>query len=373
MSTLRTLKIFALATLAVWLVGCSDDTTKPPPPPQPPQLVYSTVKNLPNNDVYDIFVDSKGRQWFCTDSGVGMALKNNATFVETRYNSFDGVPNIKCRATAELNGKIFIGTWGGGIGVGDSLAINYPNSGEPDPNRPDSTLWQVLNEEDGLIANRVFSLAVDDSSVWIATAAGVSQYIDDDSRPMEDRWIDHSDLGPNVVTQILVAKTRTRGTEVWMAEKLRDEGGTLVPGGIRVRGFPGYQHYTTESSGIPSDNCNGITYDSINDLFLSAHATHGAATVDVDTRVWNYFNKASGAVSDLGSSIGINLRDTYWPQGTRWFATQAGLSRVLPDGTITNYVQGSGMPSINVRKVYIDPGDHVWLAFVEAGAVRVKP
>jgi hypothetical protein len=146
----------------------------------------------------------------------------------------------------------------------------------------------------------------------------------------------------------------------------------FVPGGIRVLGFPGYQHYTTDTSGIPSDNCNEVAYNPNTDMFLSVFATRGAAAVDVDTRVWTYYNKTTGLASDLGSSIAVNHLGTVWPAGTIWYGTQAGLSKINPNGSIVNYIQGSGLPTLNVRKVYVAPKDHVWLAFVEGGAARIK-
>lgn len=369
MNTLRTIKFIILATLAVWVLGCSDDTTKPPPPDAPPQIDLNLVKNLRDNDVYGIFVDSQSRQWFCTNGGLGMAESQTAV-VEKWFDDFDGIPNRQTRAAVELHGKIYVATWGGGIGVGDEEAIYFPND-PPDPNRPDSTLWTILDEDSGLIANRVFDLAVDDSSLWIATPAGISQYVADESRPMANRWIDHSSLGSNVVTSIVFQET-SRGPEIWMSEKLRDSLGTYLPGGIRVIGFPGYQHYTVETSGIPDNDCNQVVYDPNNDLFLSVYATFGAASVDVDTRTWDYFTKTEGLVSNLGSSIAVNSTGKIWDAGTIWYASQAGLSKINPNGKITNFIEGSGMPTTNVRQVYIARNDEVWVSFVEGGAGRVR-
>jgi hypothetical protein len=264
------------------------------------------------------------------------------------------------------------------IGVVDSMAINSKFSWwcqVPDTTgwgpRPEDTYWTILDVDSGLISNRVFDIAADDSSLWIATVSGLSQYVDDENRPMEDRWIDHSELGPNVVTSVIFAK-RPGSHEVWMSEKLRDSVGVYLPGGIRVLGFPGYQHFTEETSGIPSNNCNEVTYHPTDDVFLSAFATRGAASVDVATRTWRYYNKTTGLVSDLASSIAVNYLGWVWPEGTIWYASQAGLSRIDPGGSVTNFVQGSGLPTLNVRKVYVAPGDQVWLSFVEGGAARIS-
>ncbi len=350
-----------LVVLIVWVAGCSDDATRPPPPPAPPQIKLQVVAGLPNEDVFDIFVDSKNRVWISTESGLAMYEGSSDPKI---FDDRDGIPNRKCRGIAELNGKIFVGTWGNGIGVGDSAAI-YIDS--------DTTLWKTLDTDSGLVADRVFDIAADDSSLWIATVEGVSQYFDDETLDMANRWVDHTPkVGPGAFTSIIVATTRNRGVEVWMSESVRDSAGTPIPGGLRALRLPGVQYYSTATSGIPSDNVNSVAYDPTNDLFWSAHATRGAASVDVDASVWTHYTITEGLYSNLGSSVAVNHLGKVWDAGTVWYASQTGVSKITTaDGTITNYINGSGLPSERVRKVYVDRNDEVWLAFVERGAARV--
>ena len=78
-----------------------------------------------------------------------------------------------------------------------------------------------------------------------------------------------------------------------------------------------------------------------------------------------------GLVSNLASSVAVNQLGTKWPKGTVWIATQAGLTKMEPNGNKVNYVEGSGLPNVRVRKVYIDHNDDVWLAFVDRGAAKI--
>jgi ligand-binding sensor domain-containing protein len=315
---------------------------------------------LPNGDVFDVFVDSQNRVWISTESGLAMYEGSDEPKI---YDNRNGIPNRRCRAVAELNDKIYVATWGNGIGVGDSAAI-YDESETP--------VWSVLDMDSGLVTDRVYDLAVDDSSLWIATVEGMCQYIDNENLAMEDRWVDYtSTVGPGVFTSIIVAETVNRGTEVWMSESIRDSAGTMIPGGIRALRFPGSQYYSTATSGIPSDNVNGVAYDPTRDFFWSAHATHGAASVDVDASMWTQYSRTEGLHSNLGSAVDVNHLDKVWTPGTVWIATQAGLTKMDPDGKITNYIHGSGLLNERVRKVYVDENDEVWLAFVDKGAAKV--
>jgi ligand-binding sensor domain-containing protein len=369
--TVRRCVYVLFAMLAVGALGCEDNTL-PPPPDDPPQIKVAAIQGMPSDDVYDVFVDSANRLWVATEQGLVM-------FKNSQANSFDyqkavqsgdaiwftdrnGLPNLRCRAIAELNGKIFVGTWGGGLGIGDTGNL--------------SAKWEKVGTDEGLPVTRISSLAADDSSMWIATVDGVYQYLDDPALPVEDRIVDRSgqdEFGKGLFSGILVHNDGTRGPEVWTSENLRDELGIIIPGGVRVLRFPGTQYFNTESSGIPSDDVNGISYDSHRDLFWTAHATLGVASLDVDARTWTHYTAGSGLVSNLASGVAVNGANTPWPAGTVWIATQSGVTKVKPDGVTVNYTDGSGLPNLRVRKVVVDRNNSVWLGFVEGGAAKVLP
>lgn len=348
------------ALLAVWVFGCSDDEKNIQAPTPPPNINLQVIDGLPSDDVWDVFVDSMDRVWVATNEGLAMFEDSEEMKWFTRAN---GLPNRQCRCVEELNGKIFIGTWGGGFAIADSESIYDVN-----------TNFISVSVTEGLVSERIFDIAADpeESSIWIATVAGVDQYVDNEALEVEDRIIGHNgEFGAGVFSSILVHKSTSRGTEIWVSEKIHDEGGTLIPGGMRVKRFPGFQWFNPETSGIPSDDVNEVAYDPVRDLVWSAHATFGAASLDVDPRIWSSFTSEDGLRSNLAGSIAVNHTGAKWEAGTVWLATQAGVSRVSPAGAVTNYIEGSGLPFERVRKVYVDNNDDVWLIFVERGAGKV--
>jgi len=202
---LKWLSLGALAILLIAAVGCDDKPTRPEPPPTPSQIRvdhYSEAnanpaRRLPDNDVYDVFVDSQNRLWMSTNSGLAMAVNDTVTV----FDEFD-LPNRQARGIAELNGKIFVGTWGGGVGVYDG------------------TNWTAIKASgQGLVDNQVFSIATDDTSAWIGTVNGASQYID--NRPPAQTWIQHSGrLSNSRIVRVvnvppLLSVNPRRGPEVW--------------------------------------------------------------------------------------------------------------------------------------------------------------
>lgn len=368
MFTVRHCVYVLFAILAVGSLGC-DENTPPEGPDAPPQINLVTISGMPSDDVYDVLVDSKNRLWVSTEEGVLMWENAQASSFNvdnaTWFSDRNGIPNLRCRGLAELNKKIFVATWGGGIGIGDSLAIYDPLA-----------QWEAVTPSDGLPVGRVGELAADDSSIWLATVEGVFQYIDDPLLEVEDRIVDHSgndEFGAGVFSSILVYDSDTRGPEVWTTEKRRDVLGIFVPGGIKVRHPTETQYFRTATSGIPSDDVNDIAFDDQRGVFWSAHVLNGIASLDVDTKTWTHIGTGDGLVSDVVSSVAVNNLATPWPKGTVWVATQNGLTRMNPDGLMVNYTDGSGLPNMRVRKVVVDKNNNVWLGFVERGAARVSP
>jgi ligand-binding sensor domain-containing protein len=362
--------LIALPVFCVMMVGCDEDNNTVAPPPPPPQIALERVAGMESDDVYDVFVDSQNRLWVATDVGVYLFPSSQGPFPDPKadgspvqyFTDRDGLPNLRCRALNALNGNVFAGTWGGGIGIYTGVLP-----------------WTAVRPSDGLVTGRVFDLAADDTSMWISTVAGVAQYLDNGAPDLSDRLVDHTDLfGDDIFTSILV-RTNVGGipanSEVWVSQAVGDSGGVPVPGGIKVVTLPGAhrQFFTPETSGIPTDNVAEVAYDPIRNVIWSAHSGTGVATVDVPAKLWKTYTMADGLISSLAGSVAINHLGTKWDAGTVWIATQLGVTKMAPDGSVMNYGSGSGLPGVRVRKVVIDRNDDVWLCFVSVGAARVIP
>lgn len=346
--------------LAFVVTGCSDSVTIPPPPDPPPQLAFRQTWNisgtasgsdntpflLPDNEVYDVFLDSQSRVWMSTEAG--MSMKDGSADVVV-FDDFDGIPVRKCRGIAELNGKIWVGTWGKGVAIYDGTLP-----------------WTSLPAGPNRVADgKVFAVAEDGPNLWIGTVAGLTRYIDDESLTLNARyrsWIFTGNLGAVFqspesanITSIVV-----RGSEIWMTTR-----------GAGVQMFlPPFQAQTltsfrTDNSDIPDNFVADMVYDTANQLFWFACETVGLASYDPAADVWAVFATTDGLQSALGSSVAVAS------DGEIWFGTQKGVSR-MRGNDITNFVKGSGLPDERIRTTYIDRNDQLWMSFVDAGAAKAS-
>ena len=358
-----------LVFLVIWVWGCDDKKTVEPPP-QPPQITLQRISGMESDDVFDVFVDTQNRLWLSTEAGVYMYQSSQGPFPPpsdasrvTRFTDRDGLPNLRCRELEELNGKVFLATWGGGIGIYE-----------------DAPPWLTVGPDDGLVSGPVFSLARDDTSIWVATVQGVCQYIENEAPDPADRVIDRTDIfGDSEFSSrfsSIMALTGVGGKpdsgEVWVSQMVGDSLGVRLPGGIKFLGLPAlwFQTFRTATSGIPSDNVLEVSYDPTRNLVWSVHSGIGVATVDLAAKTWTTYTTVDGLMT---SSVAVNHLGTKWPVGTVWVATQEGVSKIEPGGNIVNYGYGSGLPTLRVRKVVVDRNDDVWLCFSDAGAAKVVP
>jgi hypothetical protein len=191
-----------------------DDVTNPAPPPPGPQITVETYytatvdsgvqTGLQNNDVYDIFEASSDQVWIGNQDGVAVFGLGAGPRSILSFNDNNGLPNPKVRTIVELDGKLYLGTWGGGIGVYD-LALKT---------------WSSLTTADGLVNDAVADIQVHGGKLYVATNGGVSMY-DPAARPGEewDSFVrtpgdETGDLLDEYVSAIAIAET-PRGKEHW--------------------------------------------------------------------------------------------------------------------------------------------------------------
>jgi hypothetical protein len=211
-------RILGIALIAGFLfpVMACDDTTGPEPPPPPPQISvqkYYTKSvvvdengnavqtGLQSNDVYTVFVTSTDQLWVGNQEGVALYNVSGGTRRIAGYDQNNGLPNPKVRTIAELDGKLYVGTWGGGIGVYD-LALET---------------WSTLAGSEGYM---VADLKVDEGKLYVAANGAVGRY-DPAANPGEE-WETYLREGENVsgdlldeyVSAIEIANT-PRGKEYW--------------------------------------------------------------------------------------------------------------------------------------------------------------
>ena len=183
------------------------------------------VKELINERVYGISVDSQGVVWFGTEGGVSRFDGTNWT----SWNHEDGIggenadalpfsrntglgtrsrhdlgilasgkptynPNYVFSILADQEDTIWAGTWGGGV-------TRYKNN-----------QWTNLMEKDGLAGNIVYTIAQDAEGIyWFGTNKGLSRFDGENW----DNWNIHNGLPGNNVYAIAT----TPDGEVWVGTR----------------------------------------------------------------------------------------------------------------------------------------------------------
>lgn len=370
MDSKRTLAVHSLRfvgrLVGVGLIAAAaacDDVTEPPPPTPPPQITVTQTYSkgstgLPSSDVYTMLTLSNGEFWIGTEQGIGRYASITAT---TRivgsdgvYNELNGLPNPKVRDMAEFDGKVYVATWGGGLGIYDVAGGTWTSRTTADGLR------------DGAIAD--IEVSSTEGKVYLATNDAVSIY-----NPTLDNFSSFVDLTREVVSAVGLRDT-PGGVERWYGPRVESVENPTPPKptpGITVsRGASTVFRYTEVNSGLAEPDVTCIFYDG-GSVFWVAFSTKGVAMVNVDESTWTTYTTLQG----LPSNTVYSVTRANAPGGgsTIWAATQSGIARLEGNGKWQGYGSGGGLPSDRVREVYSDNGQNLWAGLVNGGAVRLNP
>jgi hypothetical protein len=118
-----------------------------------PSTNFSTIEGLPNKSVYSIYKDSRGILWVGTANGLS-AIQNGG--VKNYYTS-DGLAHNSCWAIVEdTNHNLWFGSHGGGL--------TFYNG----------TKFEVINQNNGLIHDKIRRLFIHKNFLYIGTEFGIS-------------------------------------------------------------------------------------------------------------------------------------------------------------------------------------------------------
>jgi ligand-binding sensor domain-containing protein len=356
----RVLTILALGCAAT-LAACEEKTTVEPPDPAPQIETVATYKKttndngqpngLPSNDVYAFLAVSNGEFWIGTAAGIAKYPSLDATTrgPDDVVNEINGLPHPKVSAMVEHvgKGKVYVATWGGGVGV-------YDIAGD--------TWTQIRATTNGLRGNLVSDVAVStEDLVYFATNDGVSIY-----NPTAGTFTSFS--GTSLLDKLVscVEVANISGTvERWYGPRLDEKvpASQISAHGITVSAGTLVRKYTTANSGLVEPNVNDILYDETLGVFWVAYSSEGLAEVNVPASTWRTHTMVDGLPS--GTVFSVTRAD-----GRVWAATQAGLAE-QKNGRWQGYARSGGLQADRVRVVYSNDGTRLWLGFVEAGAARV--
>jgi ligand-binding sensor domain-containing protein len=118
-----------------------------------PSKNFSTVDGLPNNSVYSIYKDSRGILWVGTANGLS-AIQNGGV---RNYYTSDGLAHNSCWAIVEdSNHNMWFGSYGGGL--------TFYNGDK----------FEVINQNNGLIHDKIRRLFIHKNLIYIGTELGIS-------------------------------------------------------------------------------------------------------------------------------------------------------------------------------------------------------
>jgi ligand-binding sensor domain-containing protein len=89
------------------------------------------IGSISSNQIWDVFQDSKGNLWICSDFGLSVKYKNEEGFKRYFYNNNANSisRNMIYTISEDRNGKLWIGTSGGGIDIFDPESKSFDKFG----------------------------------------------------------------------------------------------------------------------------------------------------------------------------------------------------------------------------------------------------
>ncbi len=304
---------------------------------------------LPYKDVYQVFVDSRGRLWAGTWGG-GLIVLDPDTgktehITESTPLTGDGLKHdVVYSIFEDASGILWIGTNGGGI----SKYVEWKNRYEflvNDPADPESLppgkVEAVLQNEDG--------------SVWIGVYSGGLHLWHPDSGVMEHyRYSqeDETSLSNDIVNTIY----RDHGGELWIGtndglnryRKETDDFQRIYPGDPD---FP-----------IPEGTIFSILEDSRGQLWFGTNSA-GAVAVNRKTGQVLSFSSDEDAVYRISDNlVRVIIEDS---AGSIWLGTNRGLNSYDPEGgRITSHLHQHmdtrTLSDANIRALFEDSKGRIW-------------
>lgn len=381
MISTRKLVVVALG-LSALVAACNNDPTLPPAPAKPPQIRTSAVyinthdnKGLPSNDVYSILAVSNGELWIATNAGIARYpdLTTTVRPPANLVNEVNGLPHPQVKAMAELDSKVFVATWGGGIAIYDIATNAWTQV------RPGTT---GLTE--GYIADIATSATED--KVYFASNDGVFIYAPSTSTWTHVSTVDSDPTSPSFAnpndnnyfetvrlqsTISSVAVTENGGIVTrWYGPRteIRVDDPDLF-GIIVSKNTNSEFRYTTTNSGLVERNVNDVHFDDVTQTYWVSYVTKGISQVDVDAKTWTDYTLVQGLPSNTVYMV-TRASDGSASGTTMWAATQNGLAK-LEGSNWQGYGRSGGLPADRVRVVYSDDGKRLWAGFVDGGAARI--
>ena len=301
---------------------------------------------LPSDTISALMEDSKGFLWAGTPRGI--FLYDTKTGVKKTLN----IQNSKLLSSSILSfmedndGRIWIGTSGGGVAVYDHTKKTFDSFGNPDQiygGMPNNTIHSLLQTSNG--------------SIWIGTWRGLNKFT-----PGKFRFTHISAetgtplLNSNMVWSFLEIDSNN----VWIGT----ENGINVFDRVRNR----IHIVTVLDNGLiklPSNKIRVMFRDSRKRIWIGT-LDKGLVCYDpVTGKNTTYFQGNVNAKERLGGS-GVRSIIEDRIDNSIWVATNGGVTRIFENGSVKQYVNEPGNPNSltqdEVFHIMQDKSGRIWMA-----------
>jgi hypothetical protein len=238
-------------------------------------------------------------------------------------NEINGLPHPYVKSMVELDGKVYVGTWGGGLGIYDIAVDQWTQI------RPSET-----DLTDGYVAELATST---EHKLYVATNDGVFIYA-----PATSSWThfstvntdpsapDYADPGADSYFETVRLQSKVSALEVtddagilqrWYGPRVEIK--VSDPGlfGITVVKDGSTQYkYSPVNSGLVENNVNDIYFDAVRQTYFVSYVQSGISEVNLDDKTWTDYTLVQGLPSN---TVYSTVRAGDGGSGTTmWAATQ---------------------------------------------------
>lgn len=295
----------------------------------------TTTPEITQDQVLSLLADRKGRLWIGTWGG-GLIRLEGGRF--TRFTSEDGLPGDLISALFEdREGRLWVGTDGAGLARAESGTSSNPEMGKPQR--------FVSEPSRGALGNSIRAITGDERGLWVATDAGLA-------------LLDANHTLTSFGTEQGLSRTSVRAL-------LRDRDGNLWVGTDS-----GLNRYRDGKFAVLT-RADGLTHNVIVSLVEDAD---GAIWIGTDGGGLNRWLK--GTLTSFTSQQGLSndsiLAMFEDREGSLWIGTNLGGLNRLKNGRVTPFSKREGLSHDYIRAVYEDRDGTLWIGTEGGGLNRLR-
>ena len=283
---------------------------------------WTTEKGLPSNNLRQVYQDKRGYIWMSSYNGL-IRFDGHSFDIYTS----DELPNLKSNAfkviSEDDSGKMYFGTQTSGLFNFDGVSFEQSSIA----NSFSKSITSIFSDSRG--------------RVWVG-AQDQGLYLLENDTSQYKRF--SSDLlNENTINGI----TELKNGNIWFATNEK---------GVISYDNNGFNEVTTGLINAEQFNC-------ISEFNNKQYVGTNNGVYYLEDNDWRILNGTSGFYINFMKFDGF---------GHLWIATETGLIRILPSGTIENLKEEDGLPSRQISSLAIDNEDNVWLATKRSGLVLMR-